>query len=85
MQIMKDFLKNSTEMFGSSRILNTSKSAADRILNFSVEHEMHTIKEFSNNMSPDVLKFEKEINMDDQNGEQKIVPSKFKGEEISFI
>jgi hypothetical protein len=51
MQIMKDFLKTSTEIFGTSR-LNTSKSVAERPPNFKVEHEMHSIK----NLNPDAIK-----------------------------
>jgi hypothetical protein len=38
--------------------------------NFKVEHEMHTIKNFEEqNLSTDVLKFLKELNMDNENGE----------------
>ena len=52
MQIMKEFLKQSThEIFGNSRG-SGSKSVADSAPNFQVEHEMHSIK----NLSPDVIK-----------------------------
>ena len=54
---------------------------AERSPNFKVDYEMHSIK----NLQPDVLKFEKELNMNNEYGEQKIVASKFKGEEISLI
>ena len=70
MQIMKDFLKNSTnEIFGSQRA-SGSKSMAEGAPNFNVAHEMHSLK------SPNEIR---------EYGEQKIVPSKFRGEEISLI